>query len=454
MFGTTKAWPLGAGLLLGTVLLLGLTQAAVAAEQPSNGGLLASGAGFAKADGSPRVKALQRHLRKAGERPGPIDGRFGPRTERAVRHAQRRFGVSVDGVVGPRTRAALAARLEAVRSRTASRSPEVAVDRRRVAAERPSGQPAATAVKPEPSNGGEQPWILIALGAAGLALGAALLARWAVAFARGRRPTPAIVPLGRGLELAGESENPEIGPFSGTAYAVEIPELRDKEKRAKGSRFYVLDPKRKLPFWVRYAEVHTPLPPALQAHPEPWELQGALRPGAAVLGYVTVPTTYPERHAELFSQIELIERLCKRRGFRLIGVVRDENPGEQDTLERPGIIYALEQFAADRASGLVVSDVARLGQSRAEIDELLGRLSGRGVSLLTLDPELDTSTAAGEQAVRTIAAVGSRPRPVPSTGRKRRTRVRGNGNGNGSGNGAAVRRQAEAEPAGAVDSGR
>ena len=112
MFGKTRAWPVSAGLLLGTVLLLGLTQAAVAAEQPSGGGPLASGAGFAKEDGSPRVKALQRHLREAGERPGPIDGRFGPRTERAVRHAQRRFGVAVDGVVGPRTRAALAARLE------------------------------------------------------------------------------------------------------------------------------------------------------------------------------------------------------------------------------------------------------------------------------------------------------------------------------------------------------
>ena len=233
---------------------------------------------------------------------------------------------------------------------------------------------------------------------------------------RRRRVAPAIVPLGRGLELEGVSEDPEIGRFSGTAYAVEIPELRDKEKRARGSRFYVLDPKRKLPFWVRYAEVHTPLPPALQAHPEPWELQGALRPGAEVLGYVTVPTTYPERHAELFAQIESIERLCKRRGFRLIGVVRDENPGEQETLERPGIIYALEQFAAARASGLVVSDVTRLGRSRAEIDDLLGRLSGRGVSLLTLEPELDTSTAAGEEAVRTIAAVGSRPR----AGRERR----------------------------------
>ena len=36
MVGTTRAWPTGAGLLLGMVLLLGVSQAALAAE-PSTG---------------------------------------------------------------------------------------------------------------------------------------------------------------------------------------------------------------------------------------------------------------------------------------------------------------------------------------------------------------------------------------------------------------------------------
>ena len=180
-----------------------------------------------------------------------------------------------------------------------------------------------------------------------------------------RTRAPAIVPLGKGLELEGESADPEIGRFSGTAYAVQIPDLRDPEKRAHDSRLYVLDPKRDLPFWVSYGEVHTPLPADLQAHPRPWELQGSLRPGASVLGYVTVPTTYPERHAELFEQLESIEALCKRRRFRLVAVVRDEDPAAKATLERPGIAYALEQFASEKASALVVCDVARLGRSRS-----------------------------------------------------------------------------------------
>ncbi len=269
--------------------------------------------------------------------------------------------------------------------------------------------PQAAVAATSTTGGGPDPWLPIAIGAGLLALLVALLA--------GRRPglrrrvpgAPAIIPLGKGVELEGESADPEIGRFSGTAYAVQIPDLRDAEKRAHDSRLYVLDPNRDLPFWVGYAEVHTPLPPALQAHPEPWELQGSLRPGASVLGYVTVPTTYPERHAELFEQLESIEALCKRRRLRLVAVVRDEDPGAKAAQERPGIAYAFEQFASEKASALVVCDVARLGRSRVEIDQLLGRLSREGVSLLTLDPELDTSTEQGKEAVRTLAAVGAGP---------------------------------------------
>jgi DNA invertase Pin-like site-specific DNA recombinase/peptidoglycan hydrolase-like protein with peptidoglycan-binding domain len=45
---------------------------------------LSRGAGFATPNGSPRVRNLQLRLRRAGMQPGPIDGRYGPRTEAAV----------------------------------------------------------------------------------------------------------------------------------------------------------------------------------------------------------------------------------------------------------------------------------------------------------------------------------------------------------------------------------
>ena len=53
------------------------------------------------------VKALQQALAREGFDPGSVDGKFGPNTERAVKAFQRANGLTADGVVGPRTRAAL-----------------------------------------------------------------------------------------------------------------------------------------------------------------------------------------------------------------------------------------------------------------------------------------------------------------------------------------------------------
>ncbi|WP_324290043.1 peptidoglycan-binding protein [Pyxidicoccus sp. MSG2] len=58
---------------------------------------------------SPQVGSLQRQLKAAGVNPGPIDNKFGPKTEAAVRRFQQEHGLKVDGIVGPRTRAALEA---------------------------------------------------------------------------------------------------------------------------------------------------------------------------------------------------------------------------------------------------------------------------------------------------------------------------------------------------------
>ncbi|GLK77278.1 hypothetical protein GCM10008171_25320 [Methylopila jiangsuensis] len=52
---------------------------------------------------------IQRRLQALGFDPGPLDGRSGPRTESAIRLFQTARGLSVDGVAGPNTRAALEA---------------------------------------------------------------------------------------------------------------------------------------------------------------------------------------------------------------------------------------------------------------------------------------------------------------------------------------------------------
>lgn len=68
---------------------------------------LALGSGYSSRQGAARVRALQRRLARAGYAPGPIDGRYGPRTEQAVSHFQTVRGLEVDGIAGPLTLAAL-----------------------------------------------------------------------------------------------------------------------------------------------------------------------------------------------------------------------------------------------------------------------------------------------------------------------------------------------------------
>ena len=134
-----------------------VTLAALTAPTPT----LYPGAGYQQAGGSIEVRELQHRLAGSGFAPGPIDGRDGPLTTRAVERFQRVHGLPVDGIVGAHTWHAL---------RTAGGRPS--------AARRPQKHPQPVHPKGQPAPKGERehrhvpalPVTLLLLGLAALGL--------------------------------------------------------------------------------------------------------------------------------------------------------------------------------------------------------------------------------------------------------------------------------------------
>jgi hypothetical protein len=67
-------------------------------------GTLTPGRGLTSPHGSQAVRALQRQLTQLGYRPGPIDGRYGPRTRDAITWFQTKHGLNATGTATPTTR--------------------------------------------------------------------------------------------------------------------------------------------------------------------------------------------------------------------------------------------------------------------------------------------------------------------------------------------------------------
>jgi DNA invertase Pin-like site-specific DNA recombinase len=355
--------------------------------------LIASGAGYNHPHGSDRVRALQRRLRRAGERPGPVDGLFGPLTEAAVRRFQARQGLAVDGLVGEATREALARRPGAP-----------APERRRASAPRPGRPPAKPqrAAKaeprptrePEPAPGGEArpaanvggsppelPGRGEALALAGavallvagaMALGLGLPARWRDGGARIREPAPALPPP------QPSPPRPSQPPSPRARVSRPRPWPPRRAGRTDGQR------------WA--AERAAPVPDGPADTP--------------MLGYaiVSAPEGSVDR-GELGEQAEEIAGECRRRGLELLELVREREPRNGKGLERPGLGHALERISAGEARGLVVSELSRLSRSAAELGEILEWFTRSKARLVAVAQGLDTDEPQGRLSARTLIEV-------------------------------------------------
>jgi peptidoglycan hydrolase-like protein with peptidoglycan-binding domain len=146
-------------------------------------GAAGRGTGYASRNGSLRVREVQRRLWRRGYRPGPVDGRFGPRTRAAVIWFQTKHGLPRTGRVDARSVATLreARRPSGAPAATVAPSPPGVTDATGAFA----GTPTA---RPEPS---DSTW-LVGL-AVVLTFGLAAIAAWLRSELQGRPAQPAEV---------------------------------------------------------------------------------------------------------------------------------------------------------------------------------------------------------------------------------------------------------------------
>jgi DNA invertase Pin-like site-specific DNA recombinase len=141
----------------------------------------------------------------------------------------------------------------------------------------------------------------------------------------------------------------------------------------------------------------------------------AARPRVPALGYASVPASQALDGPEVEAQRERIEDACRQLGLDLIDLVRDHEVDGSDTVQGPGLLYALERIDAGEASCLVVSDLRRLAGSAGGLAAVLDRLERENGRLVAVDLGLDTDTAAGGLAISRRPGIDPTPTEPPAT---------------------------------------
>jgi peptidoglycan hydrolase-like protein with peptidoglycan-binding domain len=373
---------------LATLLLVAPSHAAAAGAGSSR--MLTQGVGMV-AKPSVRVRTLQRTLVRAGYSVGRhgVDGRFGPRTARAVRRFQAARDLTVDGVVGPRTRTALRRTVRSAAT-TAHRSRHAVTQRPAAAAPQPS--PADTPDRPRaaPQPSAQSPV----------------------------RSAPAALELDSGP--AWWQSPLLLGTLAALVAAFGAVALGRHQRRVGAARYHrahiararmqppVLNPPS--PNAARVSLASHPVPaPARDGVPQ--SERPLVRRGPAI-GYVSVPGTLGG--VDPTPSERAIARVCTRDGWHLLDIVHDADAGTLG--EQSEISVALQRIENGEANALIVSNAQALRRS-VDLAEVVARLDAAEATLVAIDLGLDTSTDHGRRVASALIRVSGwgRPRPAIAT---------------------------------------
>jgi hypothetical protein len=244
-------------------------------------GAVSRGTGYGRAGGSERVREVQRLLRQQRYVPGPIDGLFGPRTERAVVLFQVAEGLTVDGIVGSQTLTRLRRQARQVVNQQSARDgrpkPSGTVRADRPASERPpatgkqqSGSPKASdraTVEPvlvdrqqpvpgQPeSDRGMETWLIVVVLVVTLANVFLAGQLYGAARLRDDQVGAVIIPVGEPVWV--EGMNPDLGSeaLKGRAIALATGRAANAVRPGAHSAYLVDDPRTAAPVWVAESDV-------------------------------------------------------------------------------------------------------------------------------------------------------------------------------------------------------
>jgi len=316
-------------------------------------GPIAIGTGFARPGGSERVRDVQRRLTQLGYRPGPVDGLFGPRTRAAVRWFQYKHGLATRGGVNRSTVGVLHARSDHEPLRTAERRPAREPD---TANTRPTPEPT---VEPDAANA-----------------------------------TPAPEPA-REPDAANATPAPEPAREPDAANATPAPTAaRTQDDGGTDYAPIVVALLLALCLGVLTGLLGPELRRALRRVPDD-------EPPATpdVLGYTTA------RNAS--AAAEAIARRCAEPGWSLVEVLHEGGRRDVRLAERRALVHAMRELRDGRAQGLVVAGLRDVGPRVADLATVLHWLAEADAFLAVADHELDTSTEEGRDTARAIAELGA-----------------------------------------------
>jgi site-specific DNA recombinase len=124
--------------------------------------------------------------------------------------------------------------------------------------------------------------------------------------------------------------------------------------------------------------------------------------------YLRVSTQLQEREgASLDAQEEECRRYAAGRNLRVVAVVREQVSGRKETLQRPGLLEALDYLDQGQATHLVVWSLDRFARNVHSATDLIYRYFGEGrdYDLLVATEEIDTRTAGGRMLLHVKLAV-------------------------------------------------